>query len=268
MTGMRRVALFVLASMMFAPVAATPRKASPKATPKLAATEDKLIQSCDAHKFETVVDLLVDGQPKKSKVKLCGVEGQSNADWIGTLKDAIGAEIADYLVKPVNPRQILSVVTRLLDGDRIRQQRLSRDFATRFRDLESRRGSPMAWREWMELAAELATWEVRLGEADEPGLSEALRTLQISMRQDFARFIEQHYPRWLKEGGGDRPPLSVDIGAEFLDMLRTSVNVLGNCLATVVIARWEGEFPSRDAEQPAQAAGSSRALAVENSRRS
>jgi proton glutamate symport protein len=27
-----------------------------------------------------------------------------------------------------------------------------------------------------------------------------------------------------------------------LDMLRTSVNVLGNCLATVVIARWEGEF--------------------------
>ncbi|HSR92340.1 MAG TPA: bifunctional response regulator/alkaline phosphatase family protein [Gemmatimonadales bacterium] len=134
----------------------------------------------------------------------------------GTLKDAIGSEIADYLVKPVNPRQILSVVTRLLDGDRIRQQRLSRDFATRFRDLESRRGAPMAWREWMELAAELATWEVRLGEADEPGLSEALRTLQISMRQDFSRFIEQHYPRWLKEGGGDRPPLSVDIGAEFL----------------------------------------------------
>ena len=54
-----------------------------------------------------------------------------------TLKDAIGADISDYLIKPVNPRQILSVVTRLLDGDRIRQQRLSRDFATRFRELEA-----------------------------------------------------------------------------------------------------------------------------------
>src|SRR5881409_987131 len=43
-----------------------------------------------------------------------------------TLKDAIGADISDYLIKPVNPRQILSVVTRLLDGDRIRQQRLAR----------------------------------------------------------------------------------------------------------------------------------------------
>ena len=68
-----------------------------------------------------------------------------------TLKDAIGAEISDYLIKPVNPRQILSVVTRLLEGDRIRQQRLSRDFATRFRELDTRRGEAMKWREWVEL---------------------------------------------------------------------------------------------------------------------
>jgi DNA-binding response OmpR family regulator len=107
-----------------------------------------------------------------------------------TLKDAIGSDVSDYLIKPVNPRQILSVVTRLLDGDRIRQQRLSRDFATRFRDLEARRGGPLAWREWVELVAELAEWEVRLGQADEPGLQDALRTLQESLRQDIgAEFL-------------------------------------------------------------------------------
>ena len=39
-----------------------------------------------------------------------------------TMRDAIGIELADYLVKPVNPRQVLTVVTRLLEGDRIRQQ--------------------------------------------------------------------------------------------------------------------------------------------------
>ncbi|MEP6573584.1 MAG: response regulator, partial [Gemmatimonadota bacterium] len=120
-----------------------------------------------------------------------------------TLKDAIGSEISDYLIKPVNPRQILSVVTRLLDGDRIRQQRLSRDFATRFRDLESRRGDSMAWREWTALVVELAEWEVRLGQADEPGLQDALRTLQESLRKDFAKFIEANYARWLTEGGKD-----------------------------------------------------------------
>src|SRR5438094_881492 len=78
------------------------------------------------------------------------------------LRDAIGTEIDDYLVKPVHPRQVLSVVTRLLEGDRIRQQRLARDFVTRFRELEGRRGGALAWREWSELVAELARWEVRL----------------------------------------------------------------------------------------------------------
>src|SRR2546422_2751594 len=67
-----------------------------------------------------------------------------------TLRDAIGLEVADYLVKPVQPRQVLSVVTRLLEGDRIRQQRLARDFVTRFRELEGRRGGALGWRERSE----------------------------------------------------------------------------------------------------------------------
>ncbi len=134
----------------------------------------------------------------------------------GTLREAIGVEVDDYLVKPVQPRQILSVVTRLLEGDRIRQQRLARDFVTRFRELEGRRGATLAWREWIELVAELARWEVRLAAANEPGLSEALRALQRSLRKDFAEYVARQYPRWLASPEGDRPPLSVDVGAEFL----------------------------------------------------
>ncbi len=133
-----------------------------------------------------------------------------------TLKDAIGADVADYLVKPVNPRQVLTVVTRLLEGDRIRQQRLSRDFAARFRELEARRGGILAWREWTELVTELAEWEVRLGQAEEPGLQEALRTLQESLRLDFARFLRKEYAGWLANPRSDRPPLSVDVVEEFV----------------------------------------------------
>src|SRR5690606_33439116 len=148
-----------------------------------------------------------------------------------TLKDAIGSEVADYLIKPVNPRQILSVVTRLLEGDRIRQQRLSRDFATRFRELEARRGADMAWREWVELVVELAEWEVRLGQADEPGLQDALRTMQESFRRDFAAFLGTHYAEWLRDDRADRPPLSVDVGAEFL---RPVLEQHGRALLVVV----------------------------------
>jgi DNA-binding response OmpR family regulator len=139
---------------------------------------------------------------------------QSEAE--STLREAIGIEVDDYLVKPVHPRQILSVVTRLIEGDRIRQQRLARDFVTRFRELEARRGTTLAWRDWVELTVELVRWEVRLGAANEPGLSEALASLQAGLRTDFAEFVRRNYPRWLSHPEGDRPPLSVDVGAEFL----------------------------------------------------
>ena len=133
-----------------------------------------------------------------------------------TMREAIGVEMEDYLVKPVNPRQVLSVVTRLIEGARIREQWLARDFVTRFRELGERRGELLGWREWIELVAELAQWEVRLWESRQTGLGEALQALQTSLRQDFAKYVAAHYPRWLAEPDGDRPPLSVDVVSEFL----------------------------------------------------
>ena len=105
-----------------------------------------------------------------------------------TLKDAIGAEISDYLIKPVNPRQILSVVTRLLDGDRIRQQRLSRDSPPG--SASWKRGGAAAGLARMGGAGRRAGGVgMRLGQAGDPGLQGALRTLQESLRQDFARYL-------------------------------------------------------------------------------
>src|SRR3990172_7892280 len=69
-----------------------------------------------------------------------------------TMRDAIGIALEDYLVKPVNPRQVLTVVTRLLEGHRIREQRVARDFVTRFRELEQRRSDRLGWGEWIGFA--------------------------------------------------------------------------------------------------------------------
>src|SRR5207249_1868923 len=92
---------------------------------------------------------------------------------------------------------------QLLDGERIRQQRLARDFVARFRELEGRRGSALAWREWIEFVVELSRWEVRLAASNEPGLSEALHSLQTSLRKDFAGYVARQYPRWLAHPQGD-----------------------------------------------------------------
>lgn len=157
-----------------------------------------------------------------------------------TMREAIGVEMEDYIVKPVNPRQVLSAVTRLIEGSQIRQQRLARDFVGRFRELENRRASQMGWREWIEMVVEIAQWEVRIGASGESGLREALATLQSSLHQDFAGFIDSHYPAWLANPKSDRPPLSADVCQEFLVPLlksqRTVLFVVADCLR---LDQWE-----------------------------
>jgi CheY-like chemotaxis protein len=160
------------------------------------------------------------------------------------VREAIGTGVDDYLVKPVHPRQVLTVVTRLLEGDRIRQQHVSREFVTRFRELEERRAATMGWREWIDLVRELAVWDVRLAEANEPGLLEALSGMRSALRRDFAAFVGKNYTRWINQQGTDRPALSPEVVEEMvLPVLREQ----GRCLFVVVdclrLDQWEGLLP-------------------------
>jgi hypothetical protein len=94
-----------------ASAAAANAPAEPPAAEGASPQVEKLLQNCDAHKFETVVDAVVDGHPHKSRVKLCGQEGQSDADWIGTLKDAIAKLNANSEMDPPVRAQIVSAIT-------------------------------------------------------------------------------------------------------------------------------------------------------------
>src|SRR5689334_11650405 len=86
--GHRIFTIIAVALSSAAAVAAPAKKAPPPASGPNAAVK-QLLDNCEAHKFETTVDATIDGEPHRSKVKLCGKDGQSDADWIGTLKDAI-----------------------------------------------------------------------------------------------------------------------------------------------------------------------------------
>src|SRR5687767_2992296 len=144
-----------------------------------------------------------------------------------TLREALGAEVSDYLVKPVNPRQVLSAVTKLLDGASIRRQAVARAFVERFRALELERDRVLDWRGWIERYDELVRWDLDLIEAGERGLHESLRALFPDMHREFAVFMQKQYPAWLEKLDGDRPPLSIDVVGEFvLPVLRTNPAVI------------------------------------------
>lgn len=132
------------------------------------------------------------------------------------MNQAIGRRVADYLVKPVNPNQVLLVCKRLLEGTKIRHQHTAQDFVSRFRELEDRRSEQFTWHDWAETYTELIMWESRLAEAGEEGLASLLQGLKRQWRRDFSYHVTSHYLEWVSKGEGDKPILSVDVIREFL----------------------------------------------------
>lgn len=104
------IALALIAAQQSALDAAEKLAAKPSTSaPSLQARS--LIENCDAHKFETVLEIpAADGSMKHSRMRLCGTEGQSNADWVRTLRDAV-AKTNSNLSMPASVRmQIVSAI--------------------------------------------------------------------------------------------------------------------------------------------------------------
>lgn len=132
-----------------------------------------------------------------------------------TMTEAIGRRVDDYLVKPTSPRQVLSVVTRILEGSSIRQQRVAQDFAKRFPELSRHVQDASDPSAYASVFTELVDWDLRLGDARESGLLDTVRTLMVDLRRDFGSWVVKQYPLWMQDSE-DRPRLSVDLVRDFL----------------------------------------------------
>jgi CheY-like chemotaxis protein len=160
-----------------------------------------------------------------------------------TMTEAIGRRVSDYLVKPTSPRQVLSVVTRLLEGGALQQQVMARDFTVRFREVNAELGTIREWSRWSGIYSELVDWELRLRAAGESGLLSSLETLLDDFRRGFCAWVAEEYGRWTA-GEPERPPLSVDVVPQFLAPLlgadRTALFVVIDCLR---LDQWRSLVP-------------------------
>jgi hypothetical protein len=98
--------------LLFLAMAATGAPPAGAAAPKM----EKLLQDCDAHKFETVVNSIVEGKPHQSTDKLCGTKGQEYVAWVNKLKDAV----AKLKANDKMPAEIRDQIASALDAEIIR----------------------------------------------------------------------------------------------------------------------------------------------------
>jgi len=132
------------------------------------------------------------------------------------MEDAIGKEIADYLVKPVNPHQILSSLKRIFESSRIVGQQLARDYTAEYRDMAVRPSAKAKPSQWLDIAFWLAEWDVILDQHPELELDQIHREFRRECNSEFSRFILSNYGDWVYSDRKNRPRLSVDIANERL----------------------------------------------------
>jgi DNA-binding response OmpR family regulator len=122
---------------------------------------------------------------------------------------AIGSKIADYLIKPVNPNQVLLSLKKILDGKQLVSQAATRGYQQEFGRLTLDMQQLRTWEEWANFYKKLLQWELKLDESPEEGLKGVLATQKKEANELFARFIANHYKQWFSES--ERPMLSHEL---------------------------------------------------------
>ena len=112
------------------------------------------------------------------------------------MEEAIGSKIADYLIKPVNPNQILLSLKKNLDHSRLISQKTTLDYQKEFRKITLEMAMVNSYEDWIELYKKLLFWELELENIDDQSMIEILESQKVEANSQFGKFIERNYEDW------------------------------------------------------------------------
>ncbi|MCQ2323396.1 MAG: PglZ domain-containing protein [Paludibacteraceae bacterium] len=124
------------------------------------------------------------------------------------MEQAIGAKIADYLIKPVNPSQILICLKKHLHQRQIVEEQTNRSYQEDFSDIGYMINTAQTVEEWMAVLRTLTKWDLELQDV-ESSMKQVLQMQRQEANKAFAKFIAKNYESWFT--GSERPLLSPDI---------------------------------------------------------
>ena len=121
------------------------------------------------------------------------------------MEEAIGSKIADYLIKPVNPNQILLSLKKNLDHSRLISEKTTSNYQQEFRKIAMELSQVNSYEEWVSLYQKLIYWEIQLEEIEDSGMFEILESQKQEANNQFFKFISKNYEDWFQQGG--EPPV-------------------------------------------------------------
>lgn len=150
------------------------------------------------------LETLSEIKEKKSAVPVIMIT-KSEEEYI--MEEAIGSKIADYLIKPVNPNQILLSLKKNLDHSRLVSEKTTLDYQKEFRKIAMDMAMVNSFEDWIDLYKRLVFWEMELENIEDQSMVEILESQKLEANSQFGKFIEKNYQNWF-DPKADAPIMS------------------------------------------------------------
>ncbi len=113
------------------------------------------------------------------------------------MDEAIGSQITDYLIKPVNPNQVLLSLKKIIDNKRLVAEKTTTAYQQQFRTLFMALNDNPNHEEWADIYKKLVYWEMEMAKSDSPEMLEVLQSQKAEANTEFAKFINRNYADWV-----------------------------------------------------------------------
>ncbi len=124
------------------------------------------------------------------------------------MDQAIGSKIADYLIKPVNPNQILLVIKKNTEKNRLVSENTTQQYQQAFNKLSQEIAFTNDFEGWKEIYRKLVFWELELQESNDPYVDEILAQQKNEVNNNFAKWVKRGYSTWFEAGNKEKPLIS------------------------------------------------------------
>lgn len=122
------------------------------------------------------------------------------------MEEAIGSQIADYLIKPVKPQQILSTLKKIIDNTRLVSEKTTSSYQQEFQKLFMSIQDNLSFKEWAELYKKLVYWEIELNKSDSH-MVEVFDSQKQEANREFNKYVIKNYKDWIKSEPGEKAPI-------------------------------------------------------------
>ena len=115
------------------------------------------------------------------------------------MESAIGGQISDYLIKPVNPSQILLSIKKNLDVKKLVSEKTTSNYQQEFRNIGMRLGDRLDNDEWIELYRDMVYWEMELEKSGDESMKEVFAMQKSEANAQFSKHVEKNYLDWIHD---------------------------------------------------------------------